>query len=58
MKTRVSMPFLDPKTRIYNFSEVALGYSAVQAKEEASRCLECKHAPCIRMTILIKLIVF
>ncbi|MBU4560826.1 NADPH-dependent glutamate synthase, partial [bacterium] len=29
-----------------NFQEVALGYSAEEAREEASRCLECSPAPC------------
>jgi glutamate synthase (NADPH/NADH) small chain len=28
--------------------EVALGYTAEQAKAEAERCLSCKNAPCVR----------
>jgi glutamate synthase (NADPH/NADH) small chain len=36
----------DPKTRGKNFNEVALGYSADQAKAEASRCLQCPKHPC------------
>jgi len=41
------MPRQDPKTRAGNFDEVALGYSAEQAKEEASRCILCPRRPCI-----------
>jgi len=37
----------DPKTRGKNFDEVALGYSAEQAKAEASRCLQCPKHSCI-----------
>jgi len=44
---RVPMPRQDPKTRAGNFDEVALGYSAEQAKEEASRCILCPRRPCI-----------
>ncbi|MHA1890879.1 MAG: NADPH-dependent glutamate synthase, partial [Promethearchaeota archaeon] len=29
------------------FDEVALGYSEEQARDEASRCLECKKMPCV-----------
>jgi glutamate synthase (NADPH/NADH) small chain len=36
----------DPKTRGKDFNEVALGYSAEQAKAEASRCLQCPKHPC------------
>jgi glutamate synthase (NADPH/NADH) small chain len=36
----------DPRTRGKNFNEVALGYSAEQAKAEASRCLQCPKHPC------------
>ena len=41
------MPRQDPKERIKNFNEVALGYSEEQAVIEAQRCLECKKSPCI-----------
>jgi len=44
---RVPMPKQDPKLRIQNFDEVALGYTKEQAKEEASRCLGCKTSPCV-----------
>ncbi len=44
---RVSMPRQDPKVRAKNFNEVALGYSMKQAREEASRCIQCMRPPCI-----------
>ncbi len=43
---RVRMPRQRPEERIRNFAEVALGYSAEGAREEASRCLICSPAPC------------
>ena len=42
------MPNQAPSTRICNFKEVALGYSKEQAVLEASRCLNCKNAPCTK----------
>ena len=39
---------LPPEERKRNFEEVALGYTLEQAKTEASRCLNCKHAPCVQ----------
>ncbi|MBQ9344970.1 MAG: NADPH-dependent glutamate synthase [Kiritimatiellae bacterium] len=42
------MPEQDPRERAHNMREVALGYSADQAKLEASRCLQCKNAPCVQ----------
>lgn len=44
---KTPIPEQDPKQRIQNFNEVALGYTEEQAKEEATRCLQCKHKPCI-----------
>lgn len=41
------MPAQDPTARAKNMGEVALGYSAEQARIEASRCLQCKTAPCV-----------
>lgn len=41
------MPVQDPNVRNKNFSEVALGYSEEQAIDEAKRCLNCKHKPCV-----------
>ena len=41
------MPAQDPVERGKNFNEVALGYSAEQARIEAMRCIQCKNAPCV-----------
>ncbi|MEE9367347.1 MAG: NADPH-dependent glutamate synthase [Pontiella sp.] len=42
------MPVQDPGIRRSNMEEVALGYTAEQAKLEADRCLQCSGAPCIK----------
>jgi len=44
---RVPMSRQDPKARIRNFNEVALGYSFEQAQEEANRCIQCPKHACI-----------
>ena len=41
------MPSQAPDERNKNFQEVALGYSAETAMDEAKRCLNCKHRPCV-----------
>ena len=41
------MPVQDPYARICNFDEVALGYTYETAVNEAKRCLNCKHKPCV-----------
>ena len=41
------MPTQDPKVRAHNFEEVALGYTAEQAMDEAARCLNCKKPLCV-----------
>ncbi len=41
------MPQQKPAERAKNFGEVATGYSAAQAKEEASRCIQCPKRPCV-----------
>ena len=41
------MPTQDPAVRAHNFDEVALGYTEAQALDEATRCLNCKNAPCV-----------
>ncbi len=41
------MPVQDPDVRNKNFSEVALGYTAEMAVNEAKRCLHCKNKPCV-----------
>ena len=38
----------DPKVRATNFDEVCLGYNMEEAQEEASRCLKCKNAQCMK----------
>ena len=43
---KVKMAEQDPNVRNKNFKEVALGYTAEEAMEEAGRCLGCKHEPC------------
>ncbi len=37
----------DPKVRATNFDEVCLGYNIEEAKEEASRCINCKNPKCV-----------
>ncbi len=44
---KVPIPEQAPQERIKNFKEVALGYTPEQAKEEATRCLQCKNRPCV-----------
>ncbi|MGP1441227.1 MAG: NADPH-dependent glutamate synthase [Anaerovoracaceae bacterium] len=46
-KEKNKMPEQDPKLRASNFDEVALGYTADLAVDEAERCLMCKNKPCI-----------
>ncbi|MBP3375425.1 MAG: NADPH-dependent glutamate synthase [Clostridia bacterium] len=41
------MPTQEPSVRAKNFDEVALGYSEEMAIDEAMRCLNCKHMPCV-----------
>jgi len=41
------MPSQAPDVRNKNFLEVALGYTAEQAVDEAKRCLNCKNKPCV-----------
>ena len=41
------MPTQSPEVRAENFKEVALGYSEDTALNEAMRCLNCKHMPCV-----------
>lgn len=40
------MPSQDPNVRNKNFKEVALGYTAEMAVNEAKRCLQCKKPAC------------
>ncbi|MBE6806592.1 MAG: NADPH-dependent glutamate synthase [Ruminococcaceae bacterium] len=43
---KTPMAVRDPLERGRDFGEVAQGYTAQQAMEEAARCLQCKHKPC------------
>lgn len=45
--TKVPMPEQAPDVRNKNFEEVATGYTEEMAMEEAKRCLNCKHKPCV-----------
>lgn len=42
------LPEQEPKERVKNFSEVALGYSRQQALKEAKRCIQCKNPQCVK----------
>jgi len=44
--TKNEMPEQDPIVRAGNFEEVALGYTAEMAIDEAKRCLNCKNPQC------------
>ena len=44
---RNEMPTQEAFVRAHNFDEVALGYTEEQAIDEANRCLNCKHMPCV-----------
>jgi len=45
--TKRPMPKQEPFERVRNFDEVALGYTAELAAEEAARCLSCKRPGCV-----------
>ena len=45
--TKTPMPEQDPQERAHNFKEVALGYTAEMAIQEARRCLNCKKPKCV-----------
>ena len=45
--TKTPMPEQEPNVRNKNFKEVALGYTAEMAIEEAKRCLHCKKPMCV-----------
>lgn len=45
---RVPIKEQEPQVRAANFEEVCLGYSKEEAMEEASRCLNCKNAQCVK----------
>lgn len=45
---RVPVSEQDPVVRAKNFDEVCLGYSKEEAMDEATRCLNCKNAQCVK----------
>ena len=45
--TKNPMPEQEPLVRNHNFEEVALGYTAEMAMDEATRCLQCKKPQCM-----------
>ena len=50
------MPEQDPKVRARNFKEVAEGYTAEMAVNEAMRCLKCRTKPCTKgCPVMIKI---
>ncbi len=48
MRPQVEMPKQTPEDRVRNFSEVATGYDAAMAAQEASRCLSCPKPQCMK----------
>ncbi|WP_458863378.1 NADPH-dependent glutamate synthase [Acidaminobacterium chupaoyuni] len=44
---KTKMPEQAPDVRNKNFEEVAMGYTADMALNEAARCLGCKNMPCV-----------
>lgn len=44
---KVPMSEQNPNIRRRNFNEVALGYTAEQAIEEANKCMQCRNPKCI-----------
>ncbi|MEM2925908.1 MAG: NADPH-dependent glutamate synthase [Candidatus Bathyarchaeia archaeon] len=51
LEKRMPFPERDPKERIRDFGEVALGFKAEDAIKEAQRCLECKRSPTSKICI-------
>ena len=48
IKEKTPMPELDPRVRVGNFKEVALGYTEEMALQEAERCIQCKNRSCVK----------
>lgn len=44
---KTPIPEQEPNVRNKNFEEVSLGYTEEMAVNEATRCLNCKHKPCV-----------
>ncbi len=47
-ETQTPMREQPSSERIHNFDEVPLGYTPDEAVQEAERCLQCVHAPCVK----------
>ncbi|TYT74069.1 NADPH-dependent glutamate synthase [Desulfobotulus mexicanus] len=47
-KERLPMPEQAADVRRHNFLEVPLGYTEEMAREEASRCIQCKNPQCVQ----------
>ena len=47
MLKKTPMPLASDEARRHSFSEVALGYTLKMAQDEAERCLNCRHRPCV-----------
>lgn len=47
-KPRNLIPEQDPAIRAHNFDEVTVGFDLNLARDEASRCLRCAAAPCMK----------
>lgn len=45
--TKTPISEQEPLVRNKNFKEVVLGYTEEEAIQEAKRCLQCKHKPCV-----------
>ena len=46
--TKIPVREQDAKVRATNFEEVCLGYNMEEAMAEASRCINCKNAQCVK----------
>lgn len=46
--TKIPVREQDAKERATNFQEVCLGYNEEEAMKEASRCINCKNAQCVK----------
>ena len=46
--TKVPVREQEAAARAKNFDEVCLGYNKEEAMEEATRCINCKNAQCVK----------
>lgn len=47
VRKKTPMRSQNPEERINNFKEVPYGYNKEEAVQEAERCLQCPHSPCV-----------